>query len=102
MAGSRFGGIIAHGALLVGYMSVAGTKAIREARLREIPRSRFSLGYDRLRVVAPVYPGDMLTVTYVVRELDSNGRRPLTGIEVANQSGTIVAVAEHLMKWLRL
>ncbi|KKX33378.1 MaoC/PaaZ C-terminal domain-containing protein [Rhizobium sp. LC145] len=101
MAGSRFGGIIAHGALLVGYMSAAGTKAIREARLRGNTTVPVSLGYDRLRFVAPVYPGDRLTVTYRVRGLDLERQRSVADIEVTNQSGTVVAVAEHLMKWLQ-
>ncbi|TWA26179.1 acyl dehydratase [Sinorhizobium medicae] len=101
MAGSRFGGIIAHGALLVGYMSAAGTKAIREARLRGCTTIPVSLGYDRLRFVAPVYPSDMLTVTYNVRELDLERQRSVADIEVTNQSGTVVAVAEHQMKWLQ-
>jgi acyl dehydratase len=101
MAGSRFGGIIPHGALLVGYMSAAGTKAIREARLRGSTTIPVSLGYDRLRFVAPVYPGDMLTVTYSVRALDLERQRSVADIEVTNHSDTVVAVAEHLMKWLQ-
>ena len=100
MAGSRFGGIIAHGALLVGYMSAAGTKAIREAGSRGSATIPVSLGYDRLRFVAPVYPGDRLTVTYRVREIDPERQRSIADIEVTNQSGTVVTVAEHLMKWL--
>ncbi|WP_157895494.1 MaoC/PaaZ C-terminal domain-containing protein [Rhizobium sp. LCM 4573] len=101
MAGSRFGGIIAHGALLVGYMSAAGTKAIHEARLRGSTMIPVSLGFDRLRFVAPVYPGDRLAVTYHVREIDLERQRSVADIEVTNQSGTVVAVAEHLMKWLQ-
>ncbi|MCZ4093899.1 hypothetical protein [Sinorhizobium psoraleae] len=42
-----------------------------------------------------------MTVTYGVRELDLERQRSVADIEVTNQSGTVVAVAEHLMKWLR-
>jgi 3-hydroxybutyryl-CoA dehydratase len=100
MAGSQFGGIIAHGALLVGYMSAAGTKAIRLARERGNDCSPVALGYDRMRFVAPVFPGDELEVTYAVKSVDEERRRSLADIEITNQSGVTVAVAEHVMKWL--
>lgn len=100
MATSSFGGIIAHGALLVGYMSAAGTKAIRLARERGNECTPVALGYDRLRFVAPVFPGDELEVTYAVKRVDTERRRSLAEVEITNQSGTKVAVAEHVMKWL--
>jgi 3-hydroxybutyryl-CoA dehydratase len=100
MAASSFGGIIAHGALLVGYMSAAGTKAIRVARERGNDCTPVSLGYDGLRFVAPVFPDDELKITYAVKSVDEDRRRSVAGIEITNQSGTVVAVAEHVMKWL--
>jgi 3-hydroxybutyryl-CoA dehydratase len=100
MASSSFGGIIAHGALLVGYMSAAGTKAIRMARERGNDCTPVALGYDRLRFVAPVFPGDELKVTYEVKSVDTERRRSLADVVITNQSGTTVAVAEHVMKWL--
>jgi acyl dehydratase len=100
MAGSSFGGIIAHGALLVAYMSAAGTKAIRLARQRGNDCTPVALGYDRLRFVAPVFPGDELKVTYAVKSIDEGRRRSLADIEITNQSGDTVAFAEHVMKWL--
>lgn len=100
MAASSFGGIIAHGALLVGYMSAAGTKAIRLARQRGNDCTPVALGYDRLRFVAPVFPGDDLEVTYTVKSIDQDRRRSLADVEITNQNGVTVAVAEHVMKWL--
>lgn len=100
MASCSFGGIIAHGALLVGYMSAAGTKAIRLARSRGNDCAPVSLGYDGMRFVAPVFPGDVLTVSYEVKSVDVERRRSLASIAITNQSGTTVAVAEHVMKWL--
>jgi 3-hydroxybutyryl-CoA dehydratase len=100
MAGTGFGGIIAHGALLVGYMSAAGTKAIRLAQSRGNDCTPVSLGYDNLRFVAPVFPGDVLTVRYEVKSIDADRRRSLADIAMTNQTGTTIAVAEHVMKWL--
>jgi 3-hydroxybutyryl-CoA dehydratase len=101
MAASSFGGIIAHGALLVGYMSAAGTKAIRAAQARGNSTTPVSLGYERMRFVAPVFPGDTVSVSYAVKSVDAERNRSLADVEITNQAGTVVAVAEHIMKWLR-
>lgn len=100
MEKSSFGSIIAHGALLVGYMSAAGTKAIRSAQSKGNDCIPVSLGYDGLRFVAPVFPGDVLTVSYKVKDVDTDRRRSVADIAITNQSGVTVAVAEHVMKWL--
>jgi len=100
MASSPFGGIIAHGALLVGYMSAAGTKAIRVAQLQSNQTTPVALGYERMRFVAPVFPGDVVTVAYTVKSIDAARHRSLADIVITNQSGATVAVAEHIMKWL--
>ncbi len=101
MARSDFSRPIAHGALLVGYMSAAGTKAIRAAQALGNTTTPVSLGYDRLRFVAPVFFGDSLTVTYRVRSVDAARRRTVADIEIRKPDGTVVAVAEHIMKWLQ-
>lgn len=100
MAESRFGGIIAHGALLVGYMSAAGTIAIRLARERGNDCVPVALGYEGMRFVAPVFPQDELTITYAIKSIDEGRRRSLADIRITNQSDDTVAVAKHLMKWL--
>jgi 3-hydroxybutyryl-CoA dehydratase len=101
MAKTSFGGIIAHGALLVGYMSAAGTRAIRLARERGNDCSPVSLGYEAMRFVAPVYPGDSLRVAYRVKSIDEPRRRSTAVIEITNQKDAVVAVADHIMKWLK-
>jgi Acyl dehydratase len=101
MARSSFGAPIAHGALLVGYMSAAGTKAIRAARALGNDMTPVSLGYDRMRFVGPVYFGDTVTVSYRVKAVDAERARSVAEIEVTKQDGTVVAVAEHVMKWLK-
>ena len=60
-----------------------------------------SLGYDRIRFVAPVFLGDTVTVTYTITEVDPLRRRSRSRIEVTNQHGETVAVAEHILKWVR-
>ncbi|MBW4653473.1 MAG: hypothetical protein KME20_10635 [Kaiparowitsia implicata GSE-PSE-MK54-09C] len=100
MARSSFGRLIAHGALLVGYMSAVGTMAIRGAQARGNIDIPVSLGYDRMRFTAPVFFGDIVTATYSVKSVDKAKRRSLADVVVVNQNGVTVAVAEHLMKWL--
>ena len=100
MARSSFGQPIAHGALLVGYMSAVGTMAIRAAKARGNGDVPVSLGYDRVRFTAPVFFGDTVTAEYRIKSVDEAKRRSLADIVMVNQSGLTVAVAEHLMKWL--
>ena len=61
---SNLGGRIAHGALLVGYMSTASTISIahiiHQEGLTDFP---VSAGYDKLRFLKPVMLGDTVTVT---------------------------------------
>ena len=59
-----------------------------------------SLGYDRIRFLAPVFIGDTITVTYRIAEVDPARRRSRSEIEVANQDGTLVAVGQHILKWV--
>lgn len=84
---------IAHGALIVGYMSAASTQILRGFELPML-----SAGYDRIRFVKPVYFGDTLTVEYEITEVDKDRRRTLAKIEVTNQKGEMVAVATHIMQ----
>jgi acyl dehydratase len=58
-----------------------------------------SLGYDRIRFLGPVFIGDTVTVTYRIAEVDAERRRSRSEIEVRNQDGELVAVAQHILKW---
>ena len=62
MEKSSFGKLMAHGALLVGFMSTASTSAI--AHTREAEETPVSLGYDRIRFLKPVFIGDTITTIY--------------------------------------
>jgi 3-hydroxybutyryl-CoA dehydratase len=99
MKKSPYGGRIAHGALLIGYMSACSTMACDATRLaaRETP---VSLGYDRIRFLSGVEIGDTITVAYRIKEVDPERRRSIAEVEVRDQNGTLAAVANHILKWV--
>jgi len=100
MERSRFGRLQAHGALIVGFMSTASTLAIANSR-QGADETPVSLGYDRVRFLAPVYFGDTVTVDYAIAAIDLERRRATADITVKNQDGTLVAVGTHILKWVR-
>ena len=93
-------GRIAHGALMVGYMSTASTLAaarcLSEPDLADFPVSQ---GYDRVRFIRPVMIGDTITVEYTVSAIDKAAGRSRAKIEVFNQRREVVAAAEHIMRF---
>jgi acyl dehydratase len=99
---SNLGGRIAHGALLIGYMSTASTLSvahiIHKDDLTDFPVSG---GYDKVRFLRPVPLGDTITIHYTVQTVDRERGRSVAKIEAVNQHGEIVAVAEHIMRWAR-
>jgi 3-hydroxybutyryl-CoA dehydratase len=100
MEGSTYGGRIAHGALLVAYMSACSTEIVErvpDVRATETP---VSLGYDRIRFLLPVRIGDRVTLRYTVREIDAERRRARSDIIVTNQNNETVCVGEHILKWV--
>jgi acyl dehydratase len=100
MRRSAYGRRIAHGALLVGYMSTASTRIIQGIIASETSETPVSLGYDRVRFLKPVFINDTITVRYVIAEVDFERRRSRANISVTNQHGETVAVAEHILKWV--
>jgi 3-hydroxybutyryl-CoA dehydratase len=101
MKRSVYGRRIAHGVLLVGYMSTCSTMMIERSRGTASGETPVSLGYDRIRFLGPVFIGDTITVTYRIAEIDSERRRSRSEIEVRNQHGDLVVVAQHILKWTR-
>jgi 3-hydroxybutyryl-CoA dehydratase len=100
MRGTPYGRRIAHGALLIGFMSTASTMMVERHGGLAQDETPVSLGYDRIRFTAPVFLGDTVTVTYTIAEVDPIRRRSRSKIEVTNQQGETVAVAEHILKWV--
>ena len=91
---------IAHGALLVGYMSNASTLILEQFPLEDQNVTAVSLGYDRVRFIKPVFIEDTITINYRVDEIDSDKNRSYSSIEITNQEGAIVAVATHILCWV--
>src|ERR1700741_5137415 len=71
MASSKFGRRIAHGALVVGYMSTCSTMMIEKCQGPTADTTPLSLVYDRLRFLAPLFIGDTVPLTYTIAEVDA-------------------------------
>jgi acyl dehydratase len=97
MRGTAYGRRMAHGAMLMGFMSTTST--LMSYRTRPTDQVPLSLGYDRVRFLAPVFIGDTITVKYRISAVDLARRRATANIEVVSQSMAVVAVAVHILKW---
>ena len=86
MAKSSYGRRIAHGALLVGFMSTCSTLMAYRPQ-SDTSVTVVSLGYDRMRFLAPVYFGDTITVSYTITSIDREKLRAAADIKVTNQDG---------------
>jgi 3-hydroxybutyryl-CoA dehydratase len=101
MARSKYGKRIAHGALIVGYMSSCSTMMIDQCKGTGRNETPVSLGYDKVRFLGPVFIGDTVTLTYTIAEVDPQKRQSLADIRAINQDGTLVAVARHILRWVK-
>ena len=99
MSQSKYKRRIAHGALLIGFMSTASTRMIEQAGYSDT-ETAVSLGYDKIRFLGPVYIGDTMTVHYEIAEIDPARRRSRSKINVVNQKGELVGTGEHILKWV--
>ncbi|CAN7580476.1 MaoC family dehydratase [Caballeronia sp. LjRoot34] len=94
---------IAHGALLVAWMSHCSTEVVeRLPDLRSAGETPVSLGYDRIRFLRAALIGETLTYTYRVHAVDLEKRRAVSKLEVVNQENELVCVAEHILKFIPL
>ena len=93
MKRTRYGRRIAHGALMVAYMSQASTKMCAG-----VPATLVSYGYDRIRFPAPGFFGDTVTVTYEIAERDVAAGKTFSKVTCTNQRGEVVAAATHILK----
>jgi acyl dehydratase len=92
MKGGRYGRRVAHGTLLLGFMSAAS------ARLY-LGRTA-SMGYDRVRFIKPVFFGDTITTEYKVREYDRAKKRVFADVTCTNQHGETVAAAVNIRAYI--
>jgi acyl dehydratase len=95
MKATRYGRRIAHGALMVAYMSQASTKMCQS-----LPGTVVSYGYDRIRFPNAVFIGDTVAVDYQIESLDVPGGKATSRVTVTNQRGEVVAAAIHILKWV--
>ena len=100
MEKSGYGGLIAHGALLVGYMSTASTQMAMHSRA-DASVTGVSLGYDRMRFLAPVYFGDTITVDYRIVAIDKEQAARDRRHQDHQPGRHARRGREHLLKWVR-
>ena len=98
MEKSSYGRLMAHGALMVGFMSTVSTMVI--SHCRDADETPVSLGYDKIRFLKPVFLGDTVSLVYTISEIDAVRRRSTGQIEVTNQNGDLVAVGSHILQWV--
>jgi len=101
MAGSKYGRRIAHGALMVGYMSTCSTLMIDKCQGNAGDETPVSLGYDRIRFLGAVMIGDTVSLTYTIVDVDPVKRQSKGSIEVRNQRDELVGVATHILRWVK-
>lgn len=78
-------------------MSLSG-KASSEY-LRAISRNGVTYGYDRLRFPAPVYEGEILTITYEPEKI--NEKNVITSkLRVKTSNGDVAVAGDHLLQIL--
>ncbi len=100
MRKTQYGRRIAHGALLVGYMSRASTMIAEECKKYTSSLYPVSLGYDKIRFLKPVFINDTISVTYHITSCDRERNRSLATIDLSKGKDEIAATAIHVMKWL--
>ena len=100
MKKTAFGRRIAHGSLLIGFMSTTSTLILEKYPPETQDMTPVSLGYDRIRFLKPVFINDTITVHYEIEAIDREKHRSLSNIEITNQHGELVAVAKHILKWV--
>jgi 3-hydroxybutyryl-CoA dehydratase len=100
MKTTPYGGRIAHGALLVGYMSGCSTDIVAKCTALK-DYQPVSLGYDRIRFLKGVLIGDTIELNYVISSADEEKSRTIADITIVNQRGELCAVATHVMTWLK-
>ena len=101
MKKSAYGRRIAHGALMVGFFSTCSTKMIDACHGTAGDETPVSAGYDKVRFLAGVLFGDTIEFTYEIIEIDPPRRRSVAKVEAKNQRDELVAVAQHILRWVK-
>ncbi len=103
-AKSPFGKRIAHGGLVLGLLSSCASTMSKRSAERGAKSGLLavsvSLGYDKIRFIAPVFIGDTLTARYTVEEIDPVAARSRSKVEVIKSTGELCLAGIHIMKWV--
>jgi 3-hydroxybutyryl-CoA dehydratase len=100
MKTTPYGGRIAHGALLVGYMSGCSTDIVEKCVTMRAYQP-VSLGYDKIRFLKGVLISDTIQLDYKITAVDEAKNRTIADITIHNQRGELCVVANHIMTWLK-
>jgi acyl dehydratase len=92
MKGGRFGHRVAHGTLLLGFMSAASANLYLGRTV--------SLGYDRVRFVKPVFFGDTIRTEYKIAKYDMEKKRVFADVTCTNQHNEVVAAAVNIRAYI--
>jgi acyl dehydratase len=92
MKGGAYGGRVAHGTLLLGFMSAASANLYLGRTV--------SLGYDRVRFVQPVFFGDTIRTEYKIARYDWDKKRVFADVTCTNQRNETVAVATNIRAYI--
>lgn len=88
MRQGKYGERLAHGTLLIGFMSTAGANLYLGRTV--------SQGYDRVRFLKGVRFGDTITTIYEISKIDREKKRVYAQVTCRNQHGDTVAVATNI------
>ncbi len=95
-----FGRRIAHGLLSMALLSAAAAGMSALARERGYTGNSVSLGFDKVRFLAPVFIGDTLSASYEIEAVDIDKGRTRASCAVRKSDGIQCVAATHVMRWL--
>ena len=98
-ATTEYGKRIAHGGILIGFMSTASTALLQKVS-KQVGHPDISVGYDRIRFLAPVFEGDVITATARISEKQPERQRILCEEKCVNRDGVTVAIGTHVLKFV--
>jgi len=99
MERSAWGKRMAHGMLLLGFVSTTSTMAIADTR-GDTTQTPVAVGMDKVRFLRPVFLGDTVTTRYRIERFDEDKRRTHATVELTNQNGELVAACDHMLQWV--
>jgi 3-hydroxybutyryl-CoA dehydratase len=97
---TAYGRRIAHGALMMGFLSATSTVISERSTKRGATYVPVSLGYDKIRIIHPVFIDDTVTARYTVEAVDAEAGRARSKVEIVNQDGELCLVGTHVLKWV--